>query len=308
MNRAFLSLLMVVGMIGAASTQAVTWDGGGADDNWVTPENWDSDAIPGSSDWVGIAGGGTAFIDANSIDAKDLRLAWGGAGDGHLTIHSGSLTLSGGVGLGQGNASTTGQLTMHGGTLTMSSWGFNVGYQNATGILTLNDGLIDASAVPMHVGFGTWSAAEVTKGYVYLHGGVLSVGSVTLTDQSASAPGTQEGLIEIDGSGQMRVGGNVVDFLTDEINAGRIYGLNGQTVVAYYDADSEKTIVRISTGATDCAEAKVLSAAAGAPLIMDLDDDCYVGLLDLSILAADWWLRCYDPLDESCERPWDVVE
>ncbi|MBN1435836.1 MAG: exo-alpha-sialidase [Sedimentisphaerales bacterium] len=50
---------------------------------------------------------------------------------------------------------------------------------------------------------------------------------------------------------------------------------------------------------TTCAEA----IAAGYGLAGDFNDDCRINLLDLAMLAENW-LRCIDPTDNSCERPW----
>lgn len=296
---------MGICFVGVTSAQGALWDGGGADDSWGTPENWDPDGVPGPLEYINIAGGGTAYIDANDIAAFRVDLAFGGAGDGHLTIHSGSLTAGSGIAMGQ-SAAGVGQLTINSGTVTVGAWGLYVGYQDATGIITINDGLLDASAVPMWVGFGTWVDTEVTKGYVYLHGGMITAASVGLTDQGDGI-GTQEGLIELDGSGELRINGNVADEMNEHVIAGRIYGLNGQTVVAYYDGDLQKTVVRISPGAADCEEAKVVAAATGEGLLMDLDGDCYVRLSDVILFATDW-LGCNDPLNDDCEYPWRVVE
>ncbi len=317
MNRIFLGILMVICWVGVASALDYTWVGGGVDDNWLTPQNWDLNAIPGLGDTALISGGHAAYIgdpngtgDPNHFDATRLNIAWGGAGDGHLTIHlGGSLTLSSAAAMGQADNAFTGQITMNGGTLTAgklggSGYAMYVGYQDGTGIVNMNGGLIDLSGV-LKVGFGTWGAAEVTEGYVYLHGGTIEAEGLNM-DHEGQGTGTHVAEMEFDGDGKLILDGNVVAAINALIGAGKISGLGGQTVIAYYDTDLQKTVVRISQGVADCAEAKVLAAVAGVPLIMDLDDDCYVGLSDLALLAADWWLRCYDPLDESCERPWDV--
>jgi hypothetical protein len=54
--------LILSGAISAllASTQLhaanKTWDGGGADNNWLTPANWDADLVPAINDALSFAG------------------------------------------------------------------------------------------------------------------------------------------------------------------------------------------------------------------------------------------------------------
>jgi len=44
--------------------------------------------------------------------------------------------------------------------------------------------------------------------------------------------------------------------------------------------------------------------AEGYGLATDLNADCYVNWADFSIFAADW-LRCMDPGNVDCEKPWE---
>ena len=243
MNRTISCLLIVVCFASVASA-AVLWDDGGGDSDWHTPENWDGDVLPGVDDqWI-VHSGYTANINAD-VDGFRFNIAWWGGGDGHVIINNANVIASGGAGIGQGDNAYIGQLTMNGGTLTLGSWGFFVGYQDGTGILNMNDGLIDASAVTMRVGYGTWGADEVTEGYVYLHGGTIQAGDITLYD-IGPATGTQVGEMEICGDGKLILNGDKVDPINDEIDVwGTIYGCSGQQVVASYDADTNKTTVQV---------------------------------------------------------------
>ena len=51
---------------------------------------------------------------------------------------------------------------------------------------------------------------------------------------------------------------------------------------------------------TSCPE--VMTAGYG--LATDFDGDCYINWGDFGIFAGDW-LRCVEPTDQNCERPWD---
>ena len=44
--------------------------------------------------------------------------------------------------------------------------------------------------------------------------------------------------------------------------------------------------------------------ASGFGLDRDLNGDCYINLADVGIFAGDW-LRCVEPVDPNCERPWE---
>jgi len=49
----------------------------------------------------------------------------------------------------------------------------------------------------------------------------------------------------------------------------------------------------------DCSEA----IASGFYIASDLNRDCYVNWADFAVFTSDW-LRCVDPQDANCERPW----
>lgn len=49
----------------AGSSFAVTWDGGGAGNDWDTAANWDTDTVPTASDDATI--GGTAAVQVTTL-------------------------------------------------------------------------------------------------------------------------------------------------------------------------------------------------------------------------------------------------
>ena len=85
----------------SANAATVTWDGGGADNNWSTALNWDTDALPTSADDVVIGDGVAALLDGNGSTYTILSLTiGGGAGNSSLTPVDGdtvSLVVNGNI-------------------------------------------------------------------------------------------------------------------------------------------------------------------------------------------------------------------
>lgn len=60
MSRRMIQLVLCVSCVlflGGVAQAAVSWDGGGSDNDWMTPENWNPDGVPGSGDQVQIYDG-----------------------------------------------------------------------------------------------------------------------------------------------------------------------------------------------------------------------------------------------------------
>ena len=57
--------------------------------------------------------------------------------------------------------------------------------------------------------------------------------------------------------------------------------------------------VRFFIQPASCAEAR----ASGYQTPGDLNDDCYVNLLDFALISEDWQ-QCMDPQDPACQQPW----
>ena len=107
---------------------AVTWTGGGGDNNWDTAANWNTDSVPGSGDDV------TINIAANVVHSNNVT-------DSINSLTSTEpLTISGGT-LSIAAASTIGStLTMTGGTLT------GTGDVTVSGLVTLTAGTLSGSS------------------------------------------------------------------------------------------------------------------------------------------------------------------
>lgn len=59
---------------GSASAGSVAWDGGGADNNWNTPNNWNPDGVPITGDDVTIDASGTTIILNDHIGGGQTNL------------------------------------------------------------------------------------------------------------------------------------------------------------------------------------------------------------------------------------------
>jgi len=75
--------ILALATLPAFTLSAITWDGGGGDGLWNTPENWDTDAVPTSSDDVFIDNA-TVTINAPALAAE---LSLGNSGSSTVTLN-----------------------------------------------------------------------------------------------------------------------------------------------------------------------------------------------------------------------------
>ena len=119
----------------SSKAAVITWDGGGADNNWSTAANWSTDTVPGSGDTVTFDGTSVknAVIDASfpgNVSAFNINSGYTGT----VTLDAGvSLNLSGSFSMNAGIfAASTGSLdingdfTLSGGTFNLPSGGLNL--------------------------------------------------------------------------------------------------------------------------------------------------------------------------------------
>ena len=114
--------LMIVVCL-TSSVWAATWDGGGAGDQWNTPENWAGDGVPGTSSTVDLAGG-TFTVKLNSaqtIKGLEMQDAIATAADNvALDIGTGGALTVGAVAQAWGNGNGSSTINMTGnGSFTM---------------------------------------------------------------------------------------------------------------------------------------------------------------------------------------------
>ncbi|MEP6911704.1 MAG: hypothetical protein ABI923_03055, partial [bacterium] len=190
-----------------ASALNVTWDGGGATNNWSEAANWSGDAVPGTNDVAIFDGTSTknATIDVN-INVQGIQINSGytntvpgtgtitQSGSSTVTVGGSGYTQSGGTFTGgSGDIDINGNFALSGGTFTASSGTTFFGGQFASdlpgGTFNHNGGTVvfdgnisvDSRANPAV----TLNNLIVNKpnGNVFTLGGTLIVtGTLTFTD------------------------------------------------------------------------------------------------------------------------------
>jgi hypothetical protein len=161
-----------------------TWDGGGADANWTTADNWAGDVVPvadGSDDLVFPAG---AAQKSNNNDFAD------GTAFASITVEESGYTLAGnGVAIGTAGVSDTSPtgantvslpLVLAGSTTVSDSTG------NSSNALTLS-GVISGSGSLSKSGSGS---VILTAANAYIGGTTLAGGNTFANNASGSAFGT----------------------------------------------------------------------------------------------------------------------
>jgi hypothetical protein len=189
-----ISLVALLGLVN--STYAIDWDGGGADDSFCTPENWDGDVVPGPGQEAYMEyrtdGENLCVVDCAAEVGDWLMPAGGGSSDGPTTVNivsGGSVVCDGGEmgdgGYGYLNLSGTGSLTSNDelrffddgdeGWLTIADDAAIVVYDNwrmGDGDQTVH---IDVSGGTIYTD-GYWRLGDDGGGTVNISGGSINCG------------------------------------------------------------------------------------------------------------------------------------
>jgi autotransporter-associated beta strand protein len=263
---------------GEAAAQSV-WDGGGANADWNTANNWNPDGVPaaGTDPTVGGAGGANAnpTISANT-SAYGVTTISGGtvtanailnstsvvvSGTGTLTIGAtggvtgnlqldatGTLTnngtLTGALVINAGNATNagavTGTTTVNGGSLTLAA-----GSNLANGqTLTINGGTVNVNADETVGGLsGTGGTLAFSAG-----NGLTVNQSATTTFAGAIAGTTtlNDAYLVKDGTGSLTLGGS-----NTTTGGGRVHLLDGTLVLQGGNAIADNNVLETTSGTVD---------------------------------------------------------
>ena len=209
---------------------AVTWTGGGGDNNWDTAANWSTDSVPGSGDDVTIA------ITANIVHSDDvtdsinsltttepLTISGGTLSIASALTISSTLSITGGTLTGPGDVSVSGLVTLTSGTLSGS------GALDANGGMLINPGVVqggifslDGRTVNNAAGqTATWGGGDInaSDGSVFNNLGTFLVESLGLyVETGVGAPSTFNNV------------GNITANATGSADIGVSFNMPGGTV------------------------------------------------------------------------------
>jgi hypothetical protein len=187
-----IGLAMVIAAcvaVPAAFAADVPWDAGGADNHWLTQENWVGDKVPAAADTAKVNMAATAEIRiGDNITVANLLVSH----DGDVHMIGGDVTLTGASGLTISDSNGTGTMTVDAGMLTTTGnqdkLGIVVG-NIGNGTLTVNGGeLVGDHEIVVGTNGGT--------GTLVINGGdVKSVDDIRIGD--SETPST--GIIEMHG-------------------------------------------------------------------------------------------------------------
>jgi hypothetical protein len=193
-----LSTLSLLFSIGVLSAQVVIWDGGGPDNDWSTPQNWDGDALPGGSDVARVDTGGVSINVSTNVAASYFSNNDGGGNLVTLNVNSGSLTENGNVNAGRFAAGSNTVINIAGGAFFGGEdvYGPDAGNSGSVTYNITDGGLYN---------YDRFRYANVT---VNVSGGILDMGgdsvfgTLSLANNAAlNLTGTGTFIFDIDGNG-----------------------------------------------------------------------------------------------------------
>ena len=239
MCRRIVCLVFVVLVLGSVSNAVdVKWKGGGGNNLWSTPGNWNPSKVPGVGDEVFVdvpaARSPNGPIIQDGIDAKITGLLCEVAGEPEMTMTGGTLEIGNYIWWGDGQDSH-GTFRMSGGTVTVGSE-LELGWGGGTGTWIMTGGEVTCGELIIPTSSG--AAAEL-----FLHGGTFNVGSSGLEMSDV-------GMIDV-GDGVLIVDGDVTETIQGYIDAGLITGHGGGgRIILDFDRTNpgKTTLAAVATG------------------------------------------------------------
>nr|MCU0781327.1 autotransporter-associated beta strand repeat-containing protein [Akkermansiaceae bacterium] len=200
------------------------WDGGGADNNWTTANNWDSNTLPTFTNAITFAGGTRLTPNNNRADASTVGgINFTNTATNAFTLGGNSITLGGNIST---TAATSGSLTD---TINLAV------ILNATRTVTTNtnhnltiNGVISQSAAS---GLTKAGAATLTLGGANTYAGTTTIQGGTLRLANPSAVGGSSGIT-------MNTASNTLSIGTDSAMA--LPGLTGSSGSFTYTIVSDR--------------------------------------------------------------------
>ena len=154
-----VKLILLVLVCVASTASAAIWTNSTTDQDWATPNNWDSLSVPGAADSAYLVNSTlpAAQISSNVGTVYGVQIGQGG-GDGALEVSTGgSLSASFIMNLGT-DTGRSGTYTQTGGTVT-TQW-LNIGKDGAASTMDISGGSFTATGLNAEVGIGATAAGS----------------------------------------------------------------------------------------------------------------------------------------------------
>jgi hypothetical protein len=197
-----ISLALCFAVVHSAFAADKYWDGGGADDRWLTPENWDNDTLHAPGDRVFLEeDGGTILVETGDFvnPRKILGPTWQNEVTTTLTFTGGSMENTSYWYVGRA-AFGTGIVNVVGPTAYVYTRDLNLGDDGAIGILNMTDGVVEVyGGLDLTGLYIPWEDGEFSEGYVNLDGGTLIATRLVMYDG---------GVIDINDNGLLQLAGD----------------------------------------------------------------------------------------------------
>ena len=219
-NFPFPGVLLLAGVpfiiaSGLASATTYTWDGGGGDNNWQTPGNWNPDVAPAAGTTSDlIFAGSTRLTASNDFTAlSDFGSLSFGSGAGAFVLGGNSITLNGNITNSSSNLQT---ITL----ATALASGPHTVTTNASGDVTIS-GAVSGGGGLLKAGAGTLtlSGGNSFTGGTTISAGTLKIGNATALGGNAGAASVTSGAV-LDLNGTTMTGTNALTLNGTGINSG----------------------------------------------------------------------------------------
>jgi hypothetical protein len=234
---ALICVVLMLGFVNVCEAADILWTGGGPDNLWNNPANWEGNKAPGATDWAHIespgatAPNGPVIQDGMHIEIDGMSNEL--PGEPTLTITGGEFILTG-WGIWWGDAGDcVATCYMSGGTMSLIGGPgiHEFGWGGASGKWIMTGGTVNAGGVVLSTGPGN-------TGELYLHGGTYNIG-ISRAERADRFGGglvlNDGGLIDItEGTLVLEVlageEGRYMQYLEDLMAAGQITAYGGAGV------------------------------------------------------------------------------
>lgn len=209
-----LSSLLALSIPSVAHAATVSWDGGGADNNFSTAANWAGDVVPSNGDTITFDNSSLADFETVNNDMTNLSLAgitFGGSGVYSYTITGNELLVGGAIAGSKGAINTDITLTanttvdsayigVQGGTTAIDTAGYSLTYIGAgscgTGLYAALAGSGDLIiSTGSETGINAYAPSPNYTGDISVTSGNLGVVNAEVLGQAASLTAAGSGLV-----------------------------------------------------------------------------------------------------------------